>query len=150
MVLSDDGLQHYRMGRDMEIAVVDGEREFGNGLPLPSGPLREPVSRLRSADAVVVNGGNPALREEFGAFAMTLEGASFHNLLNPEFKTGPEQFRGRVVHAIAGIGNPGRFFSHLARLGLAFTAHPFPDHHGFSPQELNFPGAEAILMTEKD
>lgn len=150
VLISDDGLQHYRLGRNLEIAVVDGERGFGNGLPLPSGPLREPVSRLRTADAIVVNGGKAALRDELGGLAMTLEGASFHNLLNPEFKAGPEQFRDRAVHAIAGIGHPQRFFSHLAKLGLAFTAHAFPDHHAFTARDLDLPGAEAILMTEKD
>lgn len=150
VVICDDGLQHYRLARNVEIAVVDGERRFGNGLPLPSGPLREPVSRLDSVDAVVVNGENAGLPAQPGRFAMTLEGGTFRNILNADFRAGPEQFRGRALHAVAGIGNPERFFAHLARLGLTFTAHPFPDHHAFSARDLDLPAADAILMTEKD
>ena len=153
VIVSDDGLQHYALARDVELAVVDGERRFGNGLMLPSGPLREPVSRLRSVDAVVVNGGAsdaiPAARQ----FAMQL-GRERFVALNGNRELSPQEFalsaRGRNVAAVAGIGNPERFFEHLARLGVAARRHPFADHHAFQPAELKLPGAELIVMTEKD
>ncbi|MHB8167830.1 MAG: tetraacyldisaccharide 4'-kinase [Sulfuricella sp.] len=151
VLLSDDGLQHYRLGRDLEIVVVDGERKFGNGLLLPAGPLREGVSRLRSVDAVVVNGGS--LRPEFSLhneFEMRLEGGMFYNLRHPELRARAADFGGKKLHAVAGIGNPQRFFAHLRRLGLAFEEHAFPDHCVFRPQDLDYDDADALLMTEKD
>jgi len=151
VLVSDDGLQHYRLDRDMEIVVVDGERKFGNGLLLPAGPLREGVSRLRSVDAVVVNGGSPKasmqLRNEF---EMSLAGGVFYNLRQPELRAVAADFRGKKLHAVAGIGNPQRFFAHLRGLGLAFEAHAFPDHCVFRPQDLDYDDADALLMTEKD
>ncbi|MGE0355957.1 MAG: tetraacyldisaccharide 4'-kinase [Burkholderiales bacterium] len=152
VLVSDDGLQHYALARDVEIAVVDGERGFGNGLPLPSGPLREPVSRLREVDAAVVNGGHsdpvPAPRQ----FAMRLAGERFFSFSGEELA--PAEFaaasRGRRVAAVAGIGHPDRFFAHLARLGVAAERHAFADHHHFQPQELRLPGRELVVMTEKD
>ncbi|MBL0141766.1 MAG: tetraacyldisaccharide 4'-kinase [Betaproteobacteria bacterium] len=152
VLVSDDGLQHYALARDVEIAVVDGERGFGNGLPLPSGPLREPVSRLRSVDAAVVNGGYSDLVPAPRQFAMTLAGERFVSFANEDLS--PAQFalgaRGRRVAAVAGIGNPARFFSHLARLGVAGERHAFADHHHFQQNELRLPGVELIVMTEKD
>lgn len=151
VLLSDDGMQHYRLGRDIEIAVVDGERRFGNGFLLPAGPLRESVARLHAVDAVVVNGGGletgMKLDNEFG---MQLEGGVFYNLLDPARRAEAGDFRGKNVHAVAGIGNPRRFFSHLRGLGLEFEAHGFPDHHAYQPGELSYAGADALLMTEKD
>lgn len=146
VVLCDDGLQHYRLQRDVEIAVVDGARRFGNGLLLPAGPLREPVSRLRCVDAVVVNGG--ATSE--GQFGMQLEGAAFHNLLNPELTAEAAHFNGTQNHAVAGIGNPQRYFRHLQALGITFTPHPFPDHHPYQADDLAYAECDAILLTEKD
>lgn len=146
IILSDDGLQHYRLQRDVEIVVADGARRFGNGLLLPAGPLREPVSRLRQADAVVVNGG-AAQGDEF---AMSLQGRHFYNLLNPEVIRTASDFAGQPLHAIAGIGHPQRFFDYLQQLGLHCTGHAFPDHHQYTPSELSFSGADVILMTEKD
>ena len=146
VIFSDDGLQHYRLQRDVEIAVVDGARRFGNGLMLPAGPLREPVSRLRELDAVVVNGGAAG----DGEFAMQLEGTRFYNLLNPELIRTAGDFAGQQLHAIAGIGHPQRFFAHLQQLGLQCTPHAFPDHHVYSPSELSFADTDALLMTEKD
>jgi tetraacyldisaccharide 4'-kinase len=152
VLVSDDGLQHYALARDVEIAVVDGERGFGNGLPLPSGPLREPVSRLREVDGTVVNGGHSDRVASPRQFAMTLAGDRFVSFSGEEMS--PAQFalaaRGRRVAAVAGIGNPGRFFAHLARLGVAVEKHPFPDHHPFQPGELRLPGADVVVMTEKD
>lgn len=154
VIISDDGLQHYRLARDIEIAVIDGARGLSNGLMLPAGPLREPAARLTAVDAIVVNI-SQAARVGFraiapAAFAMTLQSRGFHNLLNPDHKAAPEQFMNRRVHAVAGIGNPQRFFELLQRLGLTFTAHPFPDHHAFGAGDLAFADADFIVMTEKD
>lgn len=146
IILSDDGLQHYRLQRDAEIVVVDGARRFGNGLLLPAGPLREPVSRLHEVDAVVVNGGEAQGSE----FAMRLEGTSFYNLLNPEMLVLAGAFAGQRLHAIAGIGHPQRFFAHLEHLGLPAQRHAFPDHHRYTASDIAFADADAILMTEKD
>ncbi|HKQ25075.1 MAG TPA: tetraacyldisaccharide 4'-kinase [Burkholderiales bacterium] len=150
VIVCDDGLQHYRLQRDVEIVVVDGNRGLGNRLPLPAGPLREGAARLRSVDAVVINGpGDPVLRLG-SCFDMSLEGSHFHNLLNPSHVAAASDFQGRRLHAVAGIGNPLRFFEHLQRLGLSFTAHAFPDHHSFAPVDLEFEDADEIIMTEKD
>ncbi|QJR12174.1 Tetraacyldisaccharide 4'-kinase [Usitatibacter rugosus] len=153
VVVSDDGLQHYALGRDIEIAVVDGERRFGNGLLLPSGPLREPVSRLKEVDAAIVTGGHsdqvPAPRQ----FAMRLGGDTFVHLPDNEART-PEEFammvRGLPVAAIAGIAHPERFFTHLESLGVRTKNLSFPDHYFYRAADLKLPGAEAIVMTEKD
>lgn len=146
ILLSDDGLQHYRLRRDVEIAVVDGARRFGNGLLLPAGPLREPVSRLRTVDAIVINGGQVKGTE----FAMSLQGALFYNLLNPAIVVSASEFTGQQLHAIAGIGHPRRFFTHLEHLELNVQQHAFPDHHRYSATDIAFKDADAILMTEKD
>lgn len=146
VILSDDGLQHYRLQRDVEIVVVDGLRRFGNGLLLPAGPLREAKSRLSKVDAVVINGGK-ASRDEY---PMQLEGVHFYNLLNPEITATASDFEGKNLHAIAGIGHPERFFMHLNKLGLHLQTHAFPDHHRFSPADLAYDDANALLMTEKD
>jgi tetraacyldisaccharide 4'-kinase len=143
LVICDDGLQHYALARDFEIAVED-ERGYGNGLLLPAGPLREPPSR--QVDATVVNGG--AARA--GAFAMQLEPSGFRAVRDPRRTIGADALLGLRLHAVAGIGNPARFFATLASLGLAFTPHAFPDHHAFGPGDLDFPGCDAVLMTEKD
>ncbi len=153
VIVSDDGLQHYALGRDLEIAVVDGERRFGNRLLLPSGPLRETVARLATVDAVVVNGG--ATDETLGPrrFAMRLGNERFVSLTSVE-QLAPAEFalatRGRSVAALAGIGNPERFFEQLASLGVVARSRAFPDHHLYQAQDLKLPGAEAIVMTEKD
>jgi tetraacyldisaccharide 4'-kinase len=143
VVLLDDGLQHYRLARDLEIAVVD-ERGFGNGFLLPAGPLREPRSRLRSVDAVVSHGA------ALPGYAMALEGAEFHRMTDARDRRSAGAFADGKVHAVAGIGDPSRFFRHLARLGLEPLPHPFPDHHAFRPQELEFGDALPVVLTEKD
>lgn len=154
IIVSDDGLQHYALARDVEIAVIDGARGFGNGRMLPAGPLREPETRLACVDAIIVNVSRSAgvgiKARAPAAFAMALQSRGFHNLLNPDHKAAPEQFLNRRVHAVAGIGNPQRFFELLQRLGLTFTAHPFPDHHPFSAGDLAFADADIVVMTEKD
>jgi tetraacyldisaccharide 4'-kinase len=143
VIICDDGLQHYRLARDVEIAVVD-RRGFQNGWPLPAGPLREPVSRLRSVAAVVANGW-----QGDAGFRMTIEGARFASLGKVRRHATPPDLTGKRLHAVAGIGEPQRFFDHLANLGLSFTAHAFPDHHPYAAGDLAFEG-DAILTTEKD
>jgi tetraacyldisaccharide 4'-kinase len=145
VIISDDGLQHYQLRRDLEIAVIDGMRRFGNRLCLPAGPLREPVSRLRSVSVRVANG-----TPETGEVGMKLVPTGFYSLASPERRASVDHFRGIPVHAIAGIGNPERFFSSLRDLGLKVIPHPFPDHHGFQPAELEFGDDRQVIMTEKD
>jgi tetraacyldisaccharide 4'-kinase len=150
VLVSDDGLQHYGLARDVEIAVVDGERRFGNGWLLPAGPLREPVCRLASVDAVLVVGNSALPAVHAPQFLANLAGDSFENLLNPEFRVSAVHLRDKTLHAVAGIGNPQRFFAQLQRMGLTFRAHPFPDHFRFGPDDLAFAGDDVVLMTEKD
>lgn len=153
VLIADDGLQHYRLARDFEIAVMD-ERGVGNGWFLPAGPLREPLSRLAGVDAIVLNGGafptHLALPQSVPRYPMKLFGTVFYRLDAPADACSAADLRGKRLHAIAGIGNPQRFFDHLHRLGLEFIAHPFPDHHRFCAADLDFPDADALLMTEKD
>jgi len=143
LILADDGLQHRRLGRDIEIEVVDGERRHGNGRLLPAGPLREPASR--PVDFRVVNGGT-ARDGEWGmdlvlGDAQPLDG-------------GPERalatFAGQALHAVAGIGNPGRFFRALRARGLDPVEHAFPDHHAYTAADFGFDAPGFLLMTEKD
>jgi len=158
IVISDDGLQHYALARDIEICVVDAERGFGNGWLLPAGPLREPPSRLANVDAVVLNDDgrgarHPSLAGIPGAptrCSMKLEGREFRNVLKPARRVDAGHFRGKRVHAVAGTGNPRRFFRHLQHLGIEFIPHPFPDHHPFSAADLTFAATDEIVMTEKD
>jgi tetraacyldisaccharide 4'-kinase len=143
VILCDDGLQHYRLRRDFEIAVED-ERGFGNGLLLPAGPLREPAGRR--VDATVVNGAEPRP----GAFRMRLTPAGLYRVDAPAAPLTQSELSGKKLHAVAGIGNPERFFAGLSRMGLAFSAHPFPDHHAFQAADLDFADCDFVLMTEKD
>jgi tetraacyldisaccharide 4'-kinase len=153
VIVADDGLQHYALGRDFEIAVVDGARGLGNGALLPAGPLREGARRLAEVDAVVVNGPpcrplpGPAIGEK--AFSMTLQPRQLVRLDTGEGAS-TAAWRGRTVHAVAGIGNPERFFATLRSLGLDVMEHPFGDHHRFTPEDLAFDDERDIVMTEKD
>jgi tetraacyldisaccharide 4'-kinase len=144
VLVLDDGLQHYRLGRDIEIAVVDA-RGFGNGCLIPAGPLREPVSRLASVDAIVSNGA--AGRQ---GYAMRLEGRRLVDLADAGRTVDAAEFVPKRVHAVAGIGDPGRFFRHLEALGFEVTPHPFPDHHAFVASDLEFGDGLPVVMTEKD
>jgi tetraacyldisaccharide 4'-kinase len=144
VVVLDDGLQHYRLRRDIEIAVVDS-RGLGNRFLLPAGPLREPPARLHSVDAVVAHAA-PAVR----GFAMTLSGETLHRMSNAAERQPAGAFKGKTVHAVAGIGNPNRFFLHLRTLGMRAMPHPFSDHHAFKPEELDFGDDAPVVMTEKD
>jgi tetraacyldisaccharide 4'-kinase len=151
-VIADDGLQHLRLRRDFEIAVVDGIRGLGNGYLLPAGPLREPSARLRSVDCVVVNGGpgGDPLPLPRPPLLMTLEGEQLQPLAGNAASMPLQTLAGQPVHAVAGIGHPARFFAQLARAGLQVFEHPFPDHHEFRPSDLQFDDGLPVLMTEKD
>jgi len=144
VLVLDDGLQHYRLRRDLEIAVVDA-RGFGNGFLLPAGPLREPASRLKTVDAVVAHG-TGAVK----GFSMVLEGEALHRMTDSRDRWPLKSLAGQSVHAVAGIGDPNRFFIQLGRAGLKVVPHPFPDHHRFEPRELEFGDGAPVVMTEKD
>jgi tetraacyldisaccharide 4'-kinase len=152
LIVADDGLQHYRLARDCEIAVVD-RRGFGNRRLLPAGPLREPPARLASVLAVVDNGGGGGAGSETArpVFAMRLVGERFVGLHDPQRTIGAAELAGRKLYAIAGTGSPQRFFATLAGLGLTdFLARAFPDHHAYRPDDLAFAADGTLLMTEKD
>lgn len=149
ILLSDDGLQHLALGRDIEVVVMDGRRGIGNGRCLPAGPLREPLSRLDGVDAVVING-EPLTIPLQDAYGMILAPSGWRSLGNGKrFPPLPLPFPG-PVHAVAGIGNPGRFFASLAEIGVEFTPHAFPDHHAFRPEDLAFGDDLPVVMTAKD
>ncbi|MEN8133806.1 MAG: tetraacyldisaccharide 4'-kinase [Pseudomonadota bacterium] len=151
VLISDDGLQHYALSRDIEIAVLDGERRVGNGYCLPAGPLREPPARLREVDFVIVNGkASPGHRQTDNEYAMEISIHRAVNLMHPGLVRDLEDFRGESVHAIAGIGNPERYFNMLRDRGLNIVAHAFADHYRYTPADLQFAGEESVLMTEKD
>jgi tetraacyldisaccharide 4'-kinase len=168
VIVSDDGLQHYALARDCEIVVVDAERGFGNGHLLPAGPLRESTSRLAQVDAIVVNGAAAAAPARAAAGAADLRWAAAPNLMGGEpaltmrleplqavslltsRRRGLQEFAGQTVHAVAGIGNPQRFFNMLTDAGLEVKAHELPDHAALHPGSIEFGDGLAVLMTEKD
>ena len=145
VILSDDGLQHYALHRTIEIAVIDGERRFGNGYCLPAGPLREPIERLSSVDLIIVNGD----KQEPNEYSMSLVGDIAINLLTGEQKHLVE-FKAEACHAIAGIGHPERFFKQLESAGLNTSNKSFPDHYSFQREDIEFSDQKPVLMTEKD
>ena len=142
ILVSDDGMQHYALGRDIEVVMIDGLRGFGNGWGLPAGPLREPLSRAALADIQVVNGGN----DEYAMRLQITEATALGSGRCVPLTT----WRDRQVHAVAGIGDPQRFFSALQAQGLKIIAHPFPDHYDYQPDDLDFKDDLPVLMTEKD
>jgi len=146
VIVCDDGLQHYRLQRDAEIVVVDGQRGLGNGWRLPAGPLREPASRLATASAVVVNGEG---WDAPGALRMSLAPRRLVGVATGEAMP-PQALRGREVHAVAAIGNPGRFFGTLRGLGMQLREHPLPDHASPEAAVICFGDGLPVLMTEKD
>ncbi|MCL4140833.1 UNVERIFIED_CONTAM: hypothetical protein GTU68_066866 [Idotea baltica] len=135
VIISDDGLQHYALARDIEIAVVDGIRLFGNRYCLPAGPLREPIIRLRHVDFIIFK---------------TLNPGQAINVANNRVTQSINAFKNQAVHAIAGIGHPDRFFDYLRDSGLTITPHYFVDHHQFTAHDCQFNDQKAVLMTEKD
>jgi tetraacyldisaccharide 4'-kinase len=170
LILSDDGLQHYRLPRDIEIVVVDGKRGFGNGQCLPAGPLREPVSRLKQVDFILTNGqstgpkeAKPARSEDGrlkNSFAMSIEPLQLRHLVSQRIcnitcdvtnETKLEQWQyGYNVHAVAGIGNPQRFVTTLEQLGFNVQLHAWPDHHNFNGEEFKFEDDLPVIITAKD
>lgn len=149
IVISDDGLQHYRLGRDVEIAIMDGARGLGNQQFLPAGPLRESGVRLKEVDFVVRQEATstPSSQHEF---SMYLFGEELVLLKDGSQKTTLDMFRGKTVHAVAAIGNPERFFASLRNQGIQIIEHIFPDHYLYQPHDLNFNDDLPIIMTEKD
>ena len=164
LVLCDDGLQHHALARDLEVAVVDAARGFGNGRLLPAGPLRERPSRLATVDWVVLHdtqragagaargadtAGLADARGREGTLRMSLAPAAARQIASGEERP-LAAFLGQRVHAVAGIGDPRRFFAMLRAHGLDPLEHAFPDHHAFGPQDLGFGDAAPVLMTSKD
>lgn len=165
VILCDDGLQHYALQRDIELVVVDAARRFGNGHCLPSGPLREPIARLSDVDAVIVNGAQHSDEDKL-EYALELQPSAVVQLVpadssSEHFSSGHSSSGQSVpprtwckqnarVHAVAGIGNPQRFFDTLRALGCDPIEHAFPDHHEFRVDDLAFDDALPIVMTEKD
>jgi tetraacyldisaccharide 4'-kinase len=154
LILSDDGLQHLRLARDFALCVFD-ERGIGNGQLLPAGPLRERFSQATSPKALVLNGLGavaPSITSEKDTptFRFTLRPVHAWQVLDATQTRPLANFQKARVAAVAGIGNPQRFFATLKEAGLTFTQHPFPDHHRFSAADLSGINAEIILMTEKD
>jgi tetraacyldisaccharide 4'-kinase len=138
------------LGRDVELAVFDG-RGAGNGWRLPVGPLREPLARLLEVDAVICNGlVDSRLPAAIPRFDMQLGAGAFYRLNDPGQSCLAETFSGKKLFALAGIGDPGRFFRTLEALGLQFEAHPFPDHHAYTQSDLAFADGGILLLTEKD
>lgn len=153
VLIADDGLQHYRLARDVEVVVVD-EATFGNRLRLPAGPLREGVGRLAEASVVLAHGSlSPTLADAIRpvpVFGFHLEGDAFERVGRRAERCLPADLQGRRLHAMAGIGRPERFFSQLEAMGLAIQRRPFADHHAFTPDDLAMPDGDVLLMTEKD
>ena len=144
VVIADDGLQHYRLARDVEVCVIDAVRGFGNGRLLPAGPLREPLMRLVTTDLRVCNGG-----ERTGTYSMQLRGGEACALTS-DARQSLVAFTGQKVHAVAAIGHPARFFDSLRAYGILPVEHPFPDHHAFVPADFHFGDDLPVLMTDKD
>lgn len=152
IILSDDGLQHYRLGRALEIAVVDGQRLFGNQQLLPVGPLRESVKRLKTVDLIVIN--NPASKESLSGFhhlyCMKVKPLAWRKILSWQEASLVDIELKSPIHAVAGIGNPERFFKTLDTLSLHYYAHCFPDHHKFCADDFSAYRDDTVVMTEKD
>ena len=146
VIISDDGMQHYKMPRDIQIAVIDGERKLGNGLCLPAGPLRESKKHLDDCNFIVINGINDADNQWV---EMSVEGAELMNIKVEKIKT-LKSLQAQTVNAVTGIGNPQRFYTTLEQAGLKLIKHSFPDHYEFQQADLEFDNDFPIVMTEKD
>lgn len=147
LILCDDGLQHYRLARDLELVLIDAARGLGNRRCLPAGPLREPVERLAEVDAVLFNG---AAGDTADGYAFSLQPTALVNLTSGERVALTHFSEGQALHAVAGIGNPQRFFNTLEALNWRPIAHPFADHATFSRAVLTFSPTLPLVMTEKD
>jgi len=149
VILSDDGLQHYKLQRDLEIAVVDADRGFGNGFCIPAGPLREPLSRLDTVDQVIMHLTDTDRFENENQSGFVLRFSAPLDINNGA-ETTLENLKREPVHAVAGIGHPQRFFQQLRANGFEIIEHAFADHHAYSNSDLHFNDSKAIIMTEKD
>lgn len=149
VVVCDDGLQHYRLQRDVEIEVIDGVRRYGNGRLMPAGPLREPAARADECDFRVVNLPDADGAAAFGEWPMHLQAGDALPVRGGRPKP-LSAFVGQRVHAVAGIGNPDRFFAMLRSRGLGVVPHAFPDHHAYRAEDFAFGSELPVLMTEKD
>lgn len=151
VIISDDGLQHYRMQRNVEIVVYDNVKGFGNGALLPAGPLRESIARLKTVDAVISNGAdNRDGAKKFNPIEMQLVAADFYNLVDVQKRSSAQGFSQQKILAVAGIGNPQRFFDQLGAMGLQFESRAYADHYIFQANDFEHIIADVILMTEKD
>ena len=155
VIISDDGLQHYAMSRFIEINISDAGRLYGNGLCLPAGPLRERQSRLKSVDYIVYNISRgklpkPVVMEHGREFVMSYEMCALQPLSDNCQAMTLDDFKGKIVHAVAGIGDPGQFFRLLENSGLKLIEHPFADHYQYKEQDLVYEEPYPIIMTEKD
>lgn len=147
ILLCDDGLQHYALARDIELVLIDAARGLGNGRCLPAGPLREPAERLQEVDACLYNGAPDDLPH---GYALTLQPTALINLCSGE-RVALQHFpAGQALHAVAGIGNPQRFFATLEALHWKPICHAFADHAQYSAAQLTFADDLPVLMTEKD
>jgi len=147
VIIADDGLQHYQLGRDLEIVVIDGQRRFGNGRCIPAGPLRETTRRLISVDFIVVNNGFTLERE----YSMKIRPGELYRVNNPAMIIDKDSKASvKIVHAVAGIGNPPQFFALLRTMGLNVIEHSFADHYEFRPADIVFNDEFPVIMTEKD
>ena len=151
VIVSDDGMQHYKLPRDIEIAVIDGKRQLGNGKCLPAGPLREPPERLKTCDFIVMNNSTMAINnsDETRYFEMALKGKTLINLSTLETKP-LSDLKGETIQALTGIGNPQRFYNSLTDEGIKVIENTYPDHYAFEAFDLNFDEASTVIMTEKD
>lgn len=145
VIICDDGLQHYALARDIEIAVLDRARMLGNGHCLPAGPLREPVGRLHTVNFIVMNGGS----DNDAYYSMDIIPGELCNLRSSACKT-MQEYAGEKVHAVAGIGNPQRFFDQLRTFRVEVIEHAFPDHHAYQISDFDFQDELPVIMTEKD
>ena len=150
IIISDDGLQHYKLNRDIEIIVFDGLRGIGNNLCLPAGPLREPLERTKDADFIVSSTKRLEIDEIHEDCLMTYKPLEWVRLSDNKRFPANDWPLSRSVHAVAGIGNPSKFYNTLSSLGLNIMEHSFPDHYQFKEEDLDFEDNHPILMTEKD
>lgn len=148
IVISDDGLQHQALHRDIEILVIDGKKRLGNGWCLPAGPLRESSQRLNEVDFIVTN--DPLTFDNDGEYDMELRPRGLRNGLDPSQKQDIKFFQDQTVHALAGIGFPDRFFDLLKKSGINVIPHPFPDHYAFQKKDIEFNDGLPVFLTEKD
>ena len=150
IIISDDGLQHYKMDRDIEIAIFDGNRGIGNGLCLPAGPLREPLERVENVDFIINSSKIIDLQTKQKNYLMNYHPIEWARISdNKRFKADSWPLS-KNVHAVAGIGNPAKFYKTLSSLGLNPIHHSFPDHYQFSEEDLDFGDSLPVIMTEKD